>query len=383
MSWLDRERHVIAAAGVMLACWLGCGEQEAPPELPPRAIMWERVADTAAGERRVISGIVTAVDDTKLAFEVGGIVESVEVNLGDRVEKEDVLARLDPEPFELTVRDAEATLADALAKRESSTADYERTQALFKANVASRQELERDKARADSRKSQVEAAEARLNLAQRDLRRSVLLAPFSGSISVREIDPAMKVGSGQIVIEMDSRESGLRVEVQMPETLVARVRQGKEVDVRFPSIGHEGADADDRSYAAVVTEVGTRAGAGNSFPVRADLSQPPEGLRPGMTAEVAFAFARASGDIVSTEGYLLPIASALIEGEDEVSVFVFDPGTSTVSKRKIRAGGVRDNDIAVLEGLEAGEIVATAGVTFLRDGQEVKLLDESLVRNAP
>ena len=383
MSWLDRERHVIAAAGVMLAAWLGCGEQEAPPELPPRAIMWERVAGMAAAKQRVISGIVTAVADTKLAFEVGGIVETVEVNLGDSVEREAVLARLDPEPFELTVHDAEATLADALAKRESTAADYARTQALFKANVASRQELDRDKAHADSRKSQVEAAEARLNLARRDLRRSVLVAPFSGSISVREIDPAMKVASNQIVIEMDSVESGLRVEVRMPETLVARVRQGDEVEVRFPSIEHVGADADDASYPAVVTEVGTRASAGNSFPVRADLRDPPEGLRPGMTAEVAFHFARERGDIVQTEGYLLPIASALIEGEDEVSVFVFDPGTSTVSKRKIRAGGVRDNDIAVLEGLEAGEIVATAGVTFLRDGQEVKLLDESLVRNAP
>ena len=52
---------------------------------------------------------MTAVSDTRLAFEVGGIVETVEVSLGDRVESGQVLARLDPEPFELTVRDAEAT----------------------------------------------------------------------------------------------------------------------------------------------------------------------------------------------------------------------------------------------------------------------------------
>jgi len=249
--------------------------------------------------------------------------------------------------------------------------------------VASRQELDRDRARRDSRKSQVEAAEARLNLAQRDLRRSVLRAPFTGSISVREIDAAMKVASGQVVIEMDSRESGLRVEVRMPETLIGRVRQGDDVEVRFPSIGSAATDPPDKSYAAVVTDVGTRASTGNAFPVRADLREPHAGLRPGMTAEVTFRFSRDTGSIVDVAGFLLPIASALIESDDTVSVFVFDPGTSTVSKRKVRPGDVRDNDIAILEGLESGEIVATAGVTFLRDGQEVMLLDEELVRHAP
>jgi multidrug efflux pump subunit AcrA (membrane-fusion protein) len=54
-----------------------------------------------------------------------------------------------------------------------------------------------------------------------------------------------------------------------------------------------------------------------------------------------------------------------------------------VKKRPVRTGGVGDNDIAILEGLQEGEIIATAGVSFLRDGQEVTLLDEQLVRNAP
>ena len=62
---------------------------------------------------------------------------------------------------------------------------------------------------------------------------------------------------------------------------------------------------------------------------------------------------------------------------------MFDPETSTVAKRRIRTGGVFYNDIVVLEGLVEDEIIATAGVSFLRDGQQVTLLDEQLVRNAP
>ncbi len=368
----------IALSGVVLGT-AACGREEAPPELPVRAIKWERVSGTASGEQRVISGIVTAVSDTKLAFEVGGTVQDVLVDIGDQVEADQVLVRLDREPFQLTVADAEAELSKIIALQQSARADFERTKALFEAQVASRQEYDRAEALRDARDSQVEAAQARRNLAQRDLRRSVLKAPFGGSISVREVEPAMEVGGGQVVLEMDSGESGLRVEVQMPETLIARVKQGDPVEVTFPGFA-DTREGEAPRHAAVVSEVGTRAGAGNAFPVRANLTEPPQGLRPGMTAEAFFTLARAADGVTSRAGLLIPMTAALAEADARFSVFVFDKASSTVKKKPIRTGGIRDNDIAVLEGLEGGEIIATAGVSFLRDGQEVTLLDERLIR---
>jgi len=372
-----------ATWGVLFALLVGCGQDVAPPELPPRAILWQRVSGESVYEARAISGIVTAISDTRLAFEVGGIVETVDVALGDLVKSGQVLTRLDPEPFELAVSDAEAALAKARALRESARADFSRTNELYKADVASRQEYDRALAMRDSRDSQVAATQARLNLARRDLRRSVLRAPFAGAISVKEIDRAMKVASGQVVIEMDSGESGLRVEIQMPETLISRVHQGDQVSVTFPSVGDQQLDTEDRSYSAVVAEVGTRAGTGNAFPVRSDLIEAPSGLRPGMTAEVIFSMPREDQGIAVVEGFVIPIAAVIAEADDQFAVFVFDPQSSTVSKRSIRLGGVRDNDVAVLEGLKPGETIATAGVSFLREGQTVTLVDEQLVRNAP
>jgi RND family efflux transporter MFP subunit len=362
----------------LLLALLGCRDDAPPPELPLRAIQWERVSGSTEGETRVISGIVTAISDTRLAFEVAGTVQTVEVSLGDEVEAGQVLARLDPEPLELAVRDAEATLSEATALQKNARTEFERASALFEANVASRQELDRATTLRDSRDSQVEAARARLNLARRDLRRSVLEAPFRGAISVREVDPAMSVAAGQTVFEMDSEESGLRVEVQMPETLVARVRQGDEVEVGFPARGDVRFEIGDQSFPAIVSEVGTRAGVGNAFPVRVDLVETPPGLRPGMTAEVTFSIPLGAGQVAGLQGFLIPIAAALAEPDNRFSAFVYDRDTSTVTKRSIRTGGVADNHIAVLEGLEEGDIIATAGVTFLRDGQQVTLLDERL-----
>lgn len=355
-----------------------CSEPVPPPELPPRAIRWARVSGTVPAEERVISGIVTAVNDTKLAFEVGGTVNSVEVNLGDTVKRDQVLARLDPEPFDLAVRDAEAELAQSHAMQQAAHSDFERTTSLFAANVASRQELDRDTAARDSSDSQVNAGRARLALSQRDRRRSVLRAPFHGSISVRSIDPAMKVISGRTAFEMDSDESGLRVEVQMPETLIGRIKQGAVVHVKFPSMGGGDDPNGDSGTEAVVTEVGTRAGAGNAFPVRADLRDPPAGLRPGMTAEVAFTLSKTDEDNLGLEGFVIPFAAVRPEADANFAVFVFDRETSTVSRTPIETGGVRDNEVAVLSGLNEGDIIATAGVAFLRDDQIVRLADDTV-----
>lgn len=368
--------HVARPIAMLVATALllgtsGCKEPEPTPELPPRAIRWMRVSTEVPAEARVISGIVTAIDDTRLAFEVGGTVVDVQVNLGDTVERDQMLAKLDPEPFELAVRDAEAALAKAVARSQAADANYARTKALFEADVASVQELDRETATRDSRSSQIDATRARLNLAKRDLRRSVLRSPFKGSISVRSIDPAMKVASGQTAFEMDSEESGLRVEVQMPETMITRIVQGSEVDVTFPSIEATGTQAD--RVVAVVSEVGTRAGAGNSFPVRADLVERLPELRPGMTAELHFQLPPTAIDDLGIDGFVVPFAAVKPEMDKTFSVYVYDEASSSVKRKTVKTGGVRDNDVAVLSGLADGDIIAIAGVSFLFDGQPVTL----------
>ncbi len=374
-----RTRRALVAWGALLASLPGCGQDAPPPELPPRAIQWQRISRSFEGEQRVISGIVTPIDETRLAFEVNGTVQTVEVDLGDAVEKGQVLARLDPEPLGLAVRDAKAALAEASALREHARATLARYEQA--ATAVARQEIDSARAQRDSRESQFEAAQARLNLARRDLRLSVLRAPFRGSISSRQIDPAQRIASGETAFELDSEESGLRVEVQMPETLIGRVRQGDAARVSFPSLIDPHLDLRDQSYPAVVAEVGTRAGSGNAFPVRADLSGHPPGVRPGMTAEVTFSLP--SGEPGAHQGFLVPIAAVLPEADDGFSVFVFDSESSTVTKSRVSTGGMGYNNIAILEGLEEGDIIATAGVAFLDDGQQVTLLSEELVRDAP
>jgi multidrug efflux pump subunit AcrA (membrane-fusion protein) len=100
-----------------------------------------------------------------------------------------------------------------------------------------------------------------------------------------------------------------------------------------------------------------------------------------MTAEVSFELQSVEADALGLEGFLVPFAAVNAEANSTFVAYVFDRETSSLIRTPIETGGVRDNEVAVLSGLTEGDIIATAGVAFLRDGQEVTLLDEGLGLN--
>jgi multidrug efflux pump subunit AcrA (membrane-fusion protein) len=178
----------------------------------------------------------------------------------------------------------------------------------------------------------------------------------------------MELGPGAIAFEIDSGEGGMQAQVQVPESMIPHVRGGEVVHVTLSALG-------DEVFEATVAEVGTRSSAANSFTVKADLTQQHSEFRSGMTAEVRFSYARFVGDAPTVDGFMIPLSAVLPEGDRGFSVFVFDPDTSTVRHQPVTTAGVRDNDIVVRSGLSERDIIAIAGVSFLRDGQSVTLME--------
>ena len=86
----------------------------------------------------------------------------------------------------------------------------------------------------------------------------------------------------------------------------------------------------------------------------------------------------------SREGYTLPLAALIKDGASgspgdaqapaSAGVYVYDPESSTVKRRQVTVGGIQENMLVVIDGLSVGELVASAGVSFLKEGQEVRLL---------
>jgi RND family efflux transporter MFP subunit len=349
----------------MLLLAAACGKDAQIAE-EIRSLKTMTVGDLTTGQERKFSGLVRAVDRSALSFEVPGNVLAVNVDIGAKVEKGQILAELDKEPYELEVQKAEAELATAKAKVKTQQADFDREQRIFDQGAGSQRKLDQAEYAFSEAKASVEFVESALNLAKRDLRKTVLYAPYDGTIGVRQVEPFVDVRRGQKLFEIDAKGEQ-EISVGIPETVVHLLSTDMPVVVSFPTLPG-------KTTEGIVSDVGTLAGEGNAFPVNVVLLDPPSELRSGMTAEATFEL---NGTDIS-DGYLIP-GQAIKPTIDANRgfVFVYQPETSTVKLTPIEWRGVKGNMLVVTEGVSSGEILAVAGVSFLSDGMEVKLMAEA------
>ena len=350
----------LALAGLLA----GCGEEPADVPEQIRPIRTFTVTEVASGQMRRFSGIVEASDSSSLSFQVGGTVLEVLVNQGDQVTQGQVLAELDREPYELNVKAAEAELERARAFESQKIAEFERQRTLYEQGWVARVRFDNAERDYRSARSQVSYAVARLNLAKRDLGNTTLVAPFDGTISARSVDPFVEVPVGRELFQIDA-VGGFEVAFGVPETSISQIVLGTPATAVFPQFASP--------VEAFVTEVGSAVGAGSTFPVKAALLEPPPGIRSGMTAEVSLLLAR---EDESQIGYLVPL-TAIAAGNDTGGgfVFVYDFETSTVRRTAIEPAATLQSNMIAVKGVSAGEILASAGVNFLIDGQRVELLE--------
>lgn len=344
----------------------GCAKEEAPPPETIRAIKTITIAERAAGFTRSYSGVVEPVDKSSLSFEVSGNVLEVLVDVGDEIEAGQVVATLDPQTFELDVTAAVANLRRARAQLTEKEAEYQRYKSVFEESpgAVSKSSVDQAEAAYKSARENVSVAASQLNLAKRDFEKTKLVAPFDAVIAKRHVEPFFEINRGDPIFDVFA-EGEMRVATMIPETDIEGLFQGQSADITFPANPGQ-------AYRGIVSEIGRLAGTANAFPVNVGILTRDNRLRPGMTAEVAFTLSSAE----SQQAFLIPF-SALVAGEDQTKgyVFVYDPDSSTVSRRPVSGlGQVAGNQMMITGGLEGGEIIAVAGVSFLEDGQRVKLM---------
>ena len=363
-SYFDRQLIKILCLAIIGVALTACKEKTEIVE-EVRGLKTITVSEPATGQIRKFSGIVRATDSSNLSFEVSGRVETVNVDVGERVEKGQLLAALDKEPYRLGVDSAQAELVTAKAKVVNTKQEYDRQERVYSQGAGAKSKLERAKYNYEAAQSQVKYQIAKLNLAKRDLRKTMLKSPYDGHIAWRSVDPHEEVTVGQKVFAIDAKGT-LEVGLAVPETAINRLNIGTPATVSFPTLPAH-------SVEGRISDIGSAAVKSNAFPVKVGLIEPPANIAPGMTAEVSLVLK--DGNQVT--GYRVPIQAILPAKEvGQGYAFVYDPKTSTVRKTQIQALGVEQNMTIVSEGLSAGDIIAVAGVSFLADGMKVKLMED-------
>lgn len=356
------QASLLLAVSVFFA---GCQE---PPQAETvlRPVRFVVVSTSEEARLRTFAGVARAGFESHLSFRVAGTVEQVPVVVGQRVRKGQALARLDPTDYELRVQEALAGLAQAEASARNAEADYERVRGLYENNNASRRELDGARANSESGDAVVEASAKRLEQSRRQLDYCTLRAPIDGTVASSEAEINENVGAGEKLFLLTAGAE-TEVEVALPEAVISQVTLGQPVEVIFDALPG-------RNFEGVVTEAGaTSVGTATTFPVTARLVESDASIRSGMAVEVGFRFSTLGGG-----GRILVPAVAV--GEDRKGRFVFvleaqGDGQGVVGRTDVSVGELTGDGLEILSGLEDGQLVVTAGVRRLTDGERV-LIEE-------
>ena len=282
-----------------------CREEPPPPPKPIRAIKTITVSEQATGRLRDFSGVAEAADSSSISFEVSGNVQEVRVDVGDRITKGQVLATLDPEPYQLTVDEIKAELIKARDNVTKTEAEYNRQKRIFEQGAGAQRRVEVAEFNFKAAKSGVNFQIARLNNARRDLDRTVLRAPADGAIANRYIDAFNEVARGQKCFDI-FEFTGMEVAISIPEDAIDEIQMDQKGEIRFPVIA-------DHTYNGRITEISKVAGTANAFPIKLTIDDPDQRIRPGMTARVTLLLT--GGD--QKAAYLVPLSAIAQRGENK------------------------------------------------------------------
>ena len=336
---------------LLMTVMLGaCGDTVDEKEAAGTSVRAAEATEGPAAAAIEANGLVGARDEMRLSFKTGGIVRRIAVQEGEAVRKGALLAEL-----ELTEIQAQAEQASQLA--EKAGRDLERGERLYADQVISLEALQ-------NLRTQAAIANAARDAARFNLGYSRIVAPRDGVVLRKLVEERELVPPGQPVVMLGSADRGYVVRLAVADRDIVRIAKGDTARVRvdaYPDVELKG----------VVNEVSSAADPRTGlFPAQVQLETTPDiRLASGLVANVTIEPTHSS-----ELRYTYVPVSAIVEGEGRTaSVFVVD-GT-TARKRLVRVGFIRDEKVALAEGLKPGERVVTEGALYLVDGERIRVVD--------
>lgn len=333
------------------------------------------VTDQQQQTIRRFPSVLQPAQVTTLSFETPGKLGAVNLSVGQRVAEGDIIASLDRRSLEIQLEESKAATEQARVNAENSAATFERRNTLLKSGTTTRASVDDARTTMQANAAQLEQVQKQEETAEDNLAKVDLKVPFDGIINSVEVESFANVSIGTPIAtfyQADAFEASFSVNYLVSQQLIV----GKDVTIRL-------ADNPSITLKGVVSELGSRADTVSSFPLVVKLSETVPELKAGMAIEVSIEFPVPTGN-----GYLLPLTVLPFKGQlaegagpnnpTKTDIYVFDEATDTIKKREVVIGGVRENQLIVIGGIEPGERIASAGVSFLRDGQKVKLLQDAI-----
>ncbi|HSM93936.1 MAG TPA: efflux RND transporter periplasmic adaptor subunit [Anaeromyxobacteraceae bacterium] len=357
-----RYKHLflVAAALAVAACG-GKKKASLPTDVGPTGVVGVKAVKPKAGEAALTRATaeLRARREAVLSPEVSGRIARTLVDVGDRVQKGQVLLELSSSTAALQAEQAKAAKAMAEAGFKAAETEHKRTLELAKGDAAPQALVDRVTTALEQARAGLQQATVAVEMAQDYHGKHFIRAPFDGVVTARY------KSAGEFVTSMPATPvyglvdvGSVELRVAVPETVVDVLKPGAELDGTLSPSG--------KAFKARVRVVGTVVEPGSrSVDVRADVSgKLPSEARPGAIAELTL------GGKGAVAGLFVP--SDAIHGEG-AETFVFAVEGDKLRRRKVQVERLNPGQVRILSGIGADELVVVEGAAGLSDGATVRV----------
>jgi multidrug efflux system membrane fusion protein len=375
-----RPRIVLARGLAMgfLCLSLACGgcdshEEEVSPMAPPQVTVMPPVRREIT-DWDEFTGRFVGTERVELRARVSGYLDSVDFADGQVVRRGDLLFRIDPQPLEAAVTEADARLAVIRSQLTLAEREFERTKNLLQYRAASEANLEQRVQTLEAARAQVRQAEAALHRTRLDLGFTQIRAPLTGRIGRHLVSPGNLVSGGEAstatllatIITMDPIDVTFDIDQGAALRYIRMAASGSRPlsrDVANPvQLGL--ADETGFPHAGRVTFVDNEADAGiGTIRVRARFENPRDLFAPGVFARVRLIAS------LPYQALLVPDMAVATDQSRRV-LYVLGPG-DTLEARQVKLGALHDGLRVILDGLRGNEEIVVSGLMRVRAGEAI------------
>lgn len=320
----------------------------------------DKVRETSGASVYVAEGVAESVQQSVIAAQVAGRIEQLSVKAGDRVQKGQLLVRIDSQAAAQQASASQAQVASAKAQLDVARKELERQQQLFKKNYLSQAALDQAEAQFKATEAALRGSTAQAGVASTQTGFYTLTAPYSGTVASVTAEVGEMALPGKVLLTIYD-PAQMRVVASLPQSRVAQLAKPPVVRVELPSLPEN----QRWQQAASVNVLPTADAGSQSVQVRLGLPPMNGAVTPGLFARAQFTLA--SGD----QPRLLIPQRAVVRRTELTAVYVVSAkeggqAGQVAQLRQVRLGRPQGDDIEVLAGLSAGESVALDPVAAAR-----------------
>jgi multidrug efflux system membrane fusion protein len=295
--------------------------------------------------------------------QVNGLLQSVNFKEGQEVKQGDVLAQVDPRPFEAALLQAQGTLARDQALLANARADLKRYQDVAPQGLIPEQTLATQKALVAQYEGTLKSDQGQIDTAKLNLGYARIVAPLDGRVGLRAVDPGNTITTSDTLVTITQLKP-IDVLFTIPEdNLPDLLKHMNDASLKVDALSRDKtAQLASGTLASLDNQIDTATG---TVKAKAEFANADESLFPNQFVNVRV-------HLTTLTGATIVPTAALQRGADGMYVFVVNTDR-TVTQRTVKTGSSQGQDIAVTDGLKPGDIVVTDGADNLRDGSRVEL----------